>query len=124
MEIDNVTITEVHLAAIMLAVAGAALLSGGGFFEQAVLDPLSPPPPSLVRPSEGGANRKRFWIPAHAAAGISFAVGLWGAWPSPSSRLAALIAVGIYLVITFFTVTYFAPAVIRLEKATSIDANA
>ncbi len=104
------------LAAILVALCATAILTGGGWYEQAVLDSAWPRNPNLVRPAEGGANRKKFWIPAHVSGAASLALALWGAWSAVLARNATLTAIAIYILITLVTVGYFAPAVLKVER--------
>jgi hypothetical protein len=112
-----------RLSAILLALCATAFLTAGGWYEQVVLDSVWPQNPNLVRPAEGGASRKRFWIPAHTSATVALALALWSAWPVMLARNATLTAVAFYILITLVTVGYFAPAVLKVELD-SVEPNA
>jgi hypothetical protein len=112
-----------ELAAVLAALCSTAFLTGGGWYEQAVLDSVWPRNPSIVRPSEGGASRRRFWVPAHSFAAVTLGCALWGAWREAPARYAVLTAIALYLLITIVTVGYFARAVVKLEKATAVRPN-
>jgi hypothetical protein len=103
-------------AALLLALAVSGCMTGAGIYEQVVLDPAWPRTPSIVRPSEGGANRKLFWVPANIVAILALLLALWAAWPITPARRAALIAVGFFAIINAATIGYFAPAVLRVER--------
>jgi hypothetical protein len=108
--------TSWRLAAILFALTVSAFLTGGGLYEQAVLDTAWPRKPSIVRPAEGGANRKFFWVPANIVAAVALLLAVWSAWPVAAARYAALAALGLFAVINAVTISYFAPRVLRVEK--------
>jgi hypothetical protein len=112
-----------RLSPILLALCATAFLTAGGWYEQVVLDSAWPRNPDLVRPATGGANRKKFWIPAHASGAVALALALWAAWPVAVARDATLVAVAFYILITLVTVRYFAPAVLKVERD-SVEPNA
>jgi hypothetical protein len=105
-----------RLAIVLLALVASGCMTGAGIYEQAVLDTAWPSTPSIVRPSEGGANRKLFWVPANIIAIISLVLALWAAWPLPAARNAALAALCLFGIINAATIGYFAPAVLRVER--------
>jgi hypothetical protein len=91
-------------------------MTGAGVYEQIVLDTAWPRTPSIVRPSEGGANRKLFWVPANIVAILTLLLALWASWPVTAARHAALVAIGLFAIINAVTIGYFAPAVLRVER--------
>jgi len=91
-------------------------MTGAGVYEQIVLDTAWPRTPSIVRPSEGGANRKLFWVPANLVAVLALLIAVWAAWPVTAARNAALTAIGLFAIINAATIGYFAPAVLRVER--------
>jgi hypothetical protein len=93
-----------------------ARMTGGGWYEQGVLDSAWPNKPAIVRPVEGGANRKLFWVPANIFAVLTLLAALWASWPAPGARYVAFVAIGFYAVINAVTVCFFAPAVLQVEK--------
>ncbi len=105
-----------RLSALIIALIVTGCLTGAGIYEQSVVDTAWPHRPSIVRPVEGGANRKLFWVPANIAAVAVLFLALWAAWPVASARHAALAAIGLFAVINGVTVAYFAPAVLRMER--------
>jgi hypothetical protein len=107
---------ELRLIALLVALVATAFLTGAGWYEQAVLDTAWPKKPAIVRPAEGGANRKLFWVPANIFAVVTLLAALWATWPAPGARYAAFVAIGIYAVINAVTVWFFAPAVLHVEK--------
>ncbi len=113
---DDFTLRLLALIAALIITGG---LTGAGIYEQAVLDSAWPRKPAIVRPIEGGANRKLFWVPANVVAVASLLLALWAAWPVMAARNAALVAMGFFAIINTVTVAYFAPAVLRLEKASA-----
>jgi hypothetical protein len=108
---------ELRLIALLVALVATAFLTGGGWYEQAVLDSAGPKKPAIVRPAEGGANRKLFWVPANILAVAALLAALWASWPAPGARAAMLAAVGFYAVINVVTFGFFGPAVLRVEKS-------
>jgi hypothetical protein len=108
---------ELRLIALFVALVATAFLTGGGWYEQAVLDSAWPKKPAIVRPAEGGANRKLFWVPANILAVAALLAALWASWPGPGARAAMFAAVGFYAVINVVTVGFFGPAVLRVEKS-------
>ena len=100
----------------MLALVVSGCMTGAGAYEQIVLDTAWPRRPSIVRPSEGGANRKRFWVPANLVAVLTLLMAVCAAWPVTAARNAALIAIGLFAIINAVTIGYFAPAVLRVER--------
>jgi hypothetical protein len=109
--------THWRLGALLIALIVTGCLTGGGIYEQSVLDTAWPRKPSIVRPTEGGANRKLFWLPANIVAILILLVALAGAWPRASARYATLVAVGLFAIINLVTVLYLGPAVLRVEKS-------
>jgi hypothetical protein len=106
-----------RLAALIVALIVAGCLTGGGIYEQSVLDTAWPRKPSIVRPVEGGANHKLFWVPANIVAVVTLPFALVAAWPIASARYATLVAVALFAVINLVTVAYFGPEVLRAEKS-------
>jgi hypothetical protein len=102
--------------AVLVALTTNAFLTGAGLYEQAVLDTAWPKKPALVRPVEGGANRKLFWVPANILGLASLLVALWASWPAPAARAASLVALCFSAAIQTVTIGFFAPAVLRVEK--------
>lgn len=108
-----------RLAALIIAQTVTGFLTGAGLYEQAVLDLVWPSKPSIVRPAEGGANRKLFWVPANIIALVALILGLWAAWPVLYARHAMLAALGFFIAINVVTVAYFGPAVLRVEQVSA-----
>jgi hypothetical protein len=72
----------------------------------------------LHRPSgRGWRERKLFWIPANITNVVTLLLALWAAWPVTGARYAAFVAVASSSSSNAVTVTYFGPAVLRVEKA-------
>jgi hypothetical protein len=107
---------ELRLTALLMALVATAFLTGAGWYEQAVLDSAWPKKPAIVRPVEGGANRKLFWVPANILAVVFLLAALWASWPAADARSAVFAAIGFYAVINALTVGFFGPAVLRVEK--------
>lgn len=107
---------EFRLILLLASLLATALLTGAGWYEQAVLDAAWPARPDIVRPSQGGASRKRFWIPANILAVATFPPALWAAWPLPSARYAVLVAIACSIGINIATIRFFAPRVLRVER--------
>jgi len=107
---------ELRMSIILLALLITSMLAGAGVYEQAVLDPAWPARPDLVRPTDGGADRKRYWVPANILAVVAMIAAIFAAWPVPSARSWVLGAAVCSLVINVATVSYFAPRVLRVER--------
>jgi len=105
-----------RLVALITALIVTGFLTGAGIYEQSVLDTAWPRTPSIVRPVEGGANRKLFWVPANIVAIGALFLALWAAWPVEVARNASFVAIGLFAIINVVTVVYFGPAVLRVEK--------
>jgi hypothetical protein len=111
--VDHATL---RVAILMLALVVSGCMTGAGVYEQLVLDTAWPRTPSIVRPLEGGANRKLFWVPVNIVAILALLIALWAAYPVTAARNAVLIAISLFAIINAATVGYFAPAVLRVER--------
>jgi hypothetical protein len=105
-----------RLAVILSALVSSSALMGGALYEESVLDTVWPCRPDIVRPMQGGANRKRFWVPADLIAITSLLAATWAAWPVTDARDAVLFAVGLYAINIGVSVIYFVPALLRVER--------
>jgi hypothetical protein len=107
---------EFRLTLLLIALLATALLTGAGWYEQAVLDTVWPARPDIVRPAQGGASRKRFWVPANILAVATLLPALWVAWPILSVRYAVLAAVACSIAINIATIRFFGPRVLTVER--------
>jgi hypothetical protein len=105
-----------QLSLVLAALAATAFLTGAGVYEQLVVDTAWPQKPAIVRPVEGGVNRKLFWVPANILGLVTLLAAVWASWPVGGARTGAVIALGLFLLINAVTIGYFAPAVLRVEK--------
>jgi hypothetical protein len=105
-----------RLAVILCALISTSALTGAALYEESVLDTAWPRKPDLVRPIEGGANRKRFWVPADLVAIVSLLTATWAAWPVSDTRHAVLVGVGLYAINVVVSATYFVPELLRVER--------
>jgi hypothetical protein len=105
-----------RLITVLIALIATSFLTGAGWYEQAVLDTAWPSNPEIVRPAEGGASRKLFWVPANILGAATLLAAIWASWPEPAARAAALVAIGFSVAINAVTIVFFAPAVLRVEK--------
>ncbi len=105
-----------RIVILFTALIVIGICTGAGWYEQAVLDTVWPKKPSIVRPVEGGVNRKLFWVPANILAVSSLLGSLWASWLSDFARLFVFVAIGLFAMINIATVSYFAPHVLRVEK--------
>jgi hypothetical protein len=78
-----------RLAAILAALVSTSALMGAPLYKESVLDLVRPRKPSTVRPIEGGANRKLFWVPADTIASTCLLVATSAAWPARYSLCCA-----------------------------------
>lgn len=107
---------EFRLTFLLVALLSTAILTGAGWYEQAVLDAVWPARPDIVRPAQGGASRKSFWVPANILAVATLLPALWAAWPILSVRHAVLVAIACSIAINIATIRFFAPRVLRVER--------
>jgi hypothetical protein len=105
-----------RFVAILSALISTSALMGASFYEESVLDLAWPRRPDIVRPKEGGANRKLFWIPADLIALICLAAATWAVWPVAGARTAVLAAVGLYAINIVVSVAYFVPELLKVER--------
>ncbi len=110
---DHLTL---RLAAILGALISTSALMGASLYEESVLDLVWPRKPDIVRPIEGGANRKLFWVPADLIAIISLLIATWAAWPVTDTRNAVLVGVGLYAINIGVSVAYFVPELLKVER--------
>lgn len=90
---------------------------GGGLYERIVVDAAWPNRISLIQPSEGGLNRKNFWMPLHAILMVSLPLAVWACWREPTLRWQLLVATGLYVVMRAWTFAYFIPRALGFEEA-------
>lgn len=105
-----------RLVAILGALISTSALTGASLYEESVLDTVWPHKPDIVRPTVGGANRKRFWIPADLVAIVSLLAAAWAAWPVTDARVAVLVGVVFYAINVGVSVAYFVPELLRVER--------
>ena len=105
-----------RLAAILGALVTTSALMGASLYEESVLDLVWPRKPDIVRPIEGGANRKLFWVPADLIAITSLLVATWAAWPATDTRVAVLAGVGLYAINIGVGIDYFVPELLKVER--------
>ena len=105
-----------RLAAILGALISSSALAGASLYEESVLDLVWPRRPDIVRPIEGGANRKLFWVPADLIAILSLLAATWAAWPLTDTRNAVLVGVGLYAINVGVSAVYFVPALLKVER--------
>lgn len=101
----------------LLSLVIVVLELGGGVYERIVLDAAWPTRLSLIQPSEGGLDRKNFWVPLHAVLMVTLPLALWACWREPTLRFQLLVATGLYVVMRAWTFAYFIPGALRFEKA-------
>ena len=105
-----------RLAAILSALICSSALAGASLYEESVLDLAWPRRPDIVRPTEGGAIRKLFWVPADLIAIISLLAATWAAWPIADARNAVLVGVGLYAINVGVSTAYFVPELLKVER--------
>ena len=101
---------------ILSALVSTSALAGASLYEESVLDLVWPRRPDIVRPIEGGANRKLFWVPADIIAITSLLAATWAAWPVSSTRNAVLVAVTLYSINVGISAAYFVPELLKVER--------
>lgn len=89
---------------------------GASLYEKSVLGLVWPRKPDIVRPIEGGANRKLFWVPTALIAITSILVATWTAWPATDTRAAVLVGVGLYAINIGVSAGYFLPELLKVER--------
>lgn len=105
-----------RLVAILGALISTSALTGASLYEESVLDLVWPRKPEIVRPIEGGANRKLFWIPADLIAIVSLLGATFAAWPVSHTRSAVLVGVGLYGINIAVSAAYFVPELLKVER--------
>lgn len=93
----------------------ALLVVGASLYEHLVIDPVWPDNPSVIRPDEGGIDRKDVWIPLHAAIMVLLPLALWAGWRTPARRALVGAALG-YVVYRGWSIVYFIPNALRYEE--------
>lgn len=110
------TVTEFVIG---LAAAVATASFGGGIYESVVLDPRWPEKPEIIRPADGGLNRKHFWIPAHTTFELLLLCALAITWSIPSVRYCLLAALAAHVVMRGWSGFDFIPKALEFERSTS-----
>jgi len=105
-----------RFAAILGALISTSALTGAALYEESVLDLVWPSRPDIVRPTKGGVNRKRFWVPGDLVAIICLLVATWAAWPTIDARTALLVAVALYAINAVVSAAYFVPELLKVER--------
>jgi hypothetical protein len=105
-----------RFAVLLSALVSTSAVTGAALYEESVLDTVWPHRPDIVRPIEGGANRKLFWVPADLVAVISMLAATWAAWPVSDARDAVLFAAALYVINAGISAVYFVPALLSVER--------
>lgn len=102
---------------LLAAVVAARFVSiGGGLYETALIDPVWPENPALIRPGLGGISRKRFWIPVHAAFELALVAAVVAWWPEQVVRGWLLAAAASHVAMRGWSAAYFIPRALRFER--------
>jgi hypothetical protein len=103
-----------RLTAILAALVSTSALIEAS--EESVLDLVWPRKPSIVRPIEGAANRKLFWVPADFIASTCLLVGTSAAWHAAATRNAVLAGVAPYKINIAVSGANFVPELFKVER--------
>lgn len=94
-----------------------AIELGAGLYEHRVVDAVWSERLSMIQPSEGGMNRKAFWMPLHGLLTLGLPIATWACWRDSGLRWQLLVALGLYIAMRAWTFAYFIPGAIRFEEA-------
>lgn len=108
---------DFHAAILQTALVFGAIGLGGGLYEALLIDGAWPKLPQLIQPQRGGIDRKRFWIPMHAAYELALVASLWASWQSPFARSCILAALAAHTITRAWSFLHFIPAALRFEQA-------
>lgn len=110
---------SLSLVVVALATVIALVGLGGGLYESSVVDTRWPDKPELIRPSEGGLNRKHFWIPVHVSFELFLVAALIAAWRVPAVRYCLIAAVLSHVSMRIWSGLDFIPKARGFEQSTS-----
>jgi hypothetical protein len=102
---------------IAFACSFAMIILGGGLYEFLVVDPSWPKRPDLIQPAQGGINRKRFWIPAHATFELMLIAALIMAWSLADVRFWLWVALMSHAIMRIWSAFDFIPKALAFERA-------
>lgn len=115
---------ELSVVIVAITVAASLVTLGGGIYESSVVDPRWPDKPEMIRPGEGGLNRKHFWIPAHVAFEVLLLISLVLTWPFPVVRGCLLVALLSHVTMRCWSGFDFIPKALEFERSTSATFSA
>jgi hypothetical protein len=110
-----VTPDKLAIAPLVALTLGAIGL-GGGLYETLLVDPVWPGHPTIIQPSRGGLDRKRFWGPVQISFEIALLVSAWLTWSDPAVRPWMVSALCAHFSARIWSFAYFIPRAIRFEK--------
>jgi hypothetical protein len=100
------------------------VMNGAGIFETAVLVPKwsSNAPISFQLLKEPyGVDLKKFWIIMHCVHELSFILAIILCWKISDIRNYLLILFGLHFLIRVWTLTYFAPTIMKFQRIANTD---
>ncbi|WP_373331535.1 VOC family protein [Salmonirosea aquatica] len=106
--------------ALIITILAYFLLNGAQVFETAVLVPkwTAKPPASLsVLQGLHAPDLKTFWIVAHSIHEITFLIAIVFCWQLPAIRNTLLLILMLHVAVRVWTIVYFAPNIMTLQKA-------
>jgi len=109
-------VPEILAVVPLVALTLGAVGLGGGLYETLLVDPVWPRNLSVIQPSRGGLDRKRFWAPVHALFEIALLVSAWTGWGEASVRLWIVSALFAHFAARVWSFAYFIPRALRFEK--------
>jgi hypothetical protein len=110
---------DVSVVVVTFAVAVSLVTLGGGIYESSVVDPRWPERPELIRPGEGGLNRKHFWIPVHVVFEVLLLVSLVLTWHIPIVRGCLWVALLSHVAMRCWSGFDFIPKALEFERSTA-----
>lgn len=110
---------NVSVIVVTLAVAVSTLIIGGGVYESSVVDPCWPDKPEIIRPDQGGLNRKHFWIPAHVAFEMLLLISIMLTWRYSVVRNFLLVALVSHVSMRCWSAFDFIPKALEFERSDS-----
>ncbi len=106
----------VSLIVLLVTLVLAAVVLGGGIYENVLVDRVWPRNPALIQPARGGLNRGVFWTIVHPPYEVFLLASLWLNWTHAAARPWLIAAIFAHFGARVWSFTYFIPRALRFEK--------